>query len=159
MLWSGAALSVAVVSARLLFRAKLLGRFKTDDYLVIGGLFLHLASAIIWSVLGNDLYFTLNYGFGGVNQPNEALQLEKIGSVQHGKLASYFCTWTCLWLIKLSFMSFFYGLGRQIRAQQILWWCVLVFILVGYVVSVAMYDYQCLTSSGLEILSTITYLT
>lgn len=62
----------------------------------------------------------------------------------------------CLYLVKLSFMAFFHGLGRNLRAQKVLWWCVLGFIIASYTISVAMFDYSCLTADWEHILGKCT---
>jgi len=51
-------------------------------------------------------------------------------------------------------MVFFNGLGRNLRAQRVLWWSVLGFIIVSYIVSVAMFDYSCMTADWAHILGT-----
>ncbi|KAI1762362.1 hypothetical protein GGR53DRAFT_502037 [Hypoxylon sp. FL1150] len=71
-----------------------------------------MASTITWTVLRNDLYLTLDSGSAKDLMP----LLEKVGSTLLDNLASYIYSWSCLWSIKLSFMAFFHGLGRQIRA-------------------------------------------
>ncbi|KAI1493659.1 hypothetical protein F5X96DRAFT_620776 [Biscogniauxia mediterranea] len=148
VLWSGTAFSIIVVSARLVIRLKLFGRLKIDDYLVLWALAFNLTSTLIWTVLSRDLYITLV-----TEEADWASLLNVIAEALHGNLASYICSWSCLWSIKLSFMAFFHGLGRQIRSQQILWWCVLVFIVATYAVCVGMFDYTCLTSAGQDVLA------
>lgn len=73
--------------------------------------------------------------------------MDKATEGLRGIIASYMCTWTSLWLIKLAFMVFFHGLGKQIRHQQILWWCALVYILASYGVTIGMPDFQCFAAS------------
>lgn len=151
ILWSGTALSWVVLLFRLGFRLKIFGRLKLDDYFVIGAAMLYLASTLTWTVLAKMLYLTLD----NVANPNLEQLLDlmhKAATALHGNLASYLCTWTCLYLIKLSFMAFFRGLGRQIRSQQILWWCVLVFIGASYATTIGLMDYKCLTSVGVDMI-------
>lgn len=150
-MWSGTALSWVVLLFRLGFRLKIFGRLKLDDYFVIGVAMLYLASTLTWTVLAKTLYLTLD----NVANPNLEQLLDlmhKAATALHGNLASYLCTWTCLYLIKLSFMAFFRGLGRQIRSQQILWWCVLVFIGASYATTIGLMDYKCLTSVGVDMI-------
>ncbi|KAI0018949.1 hypothetical protein F4780DRAFT_749400 [Xylariomycetidae sp. FL0641] len=147
VMWSGTAFSIIVVIARLIIRRKLFRQFKTDDFLVISALVFYLASTLTWTILINNLYITLNS-----NPVDPIALLNTFGPALHGNLASYICSWSCLWSIKLSFMSFFHGLGRQVRSQRILWWCVLVFIIASYIVCIGLLDYGCLTANGIEIL-------
>jgi hypothetical protein len=75
---------------------------------------------------------------------------DRASTALHAILASFFCTWTSVWLVKLAFMVFFHGLGRQIRFQRILWWSVLVFLGASYMITISLMDYRCLTSVGID---------
>lgn len=144
-----------MVLLRLALRLKMFGRFKLDDYLVLASFLLFLSSTLVWTVLAKDLYLTLD----NVTNPNldQLLDLlHKAADALHGNLASYLCTWTSLYLIKLAFMVFFHGLGRQVRSQRILWWCTLAFIAASYATTLGLMDYKCLTSVGLDMIGTFT---
>ncbi|KAI1373951.1 hypothetical protein F4677DRAFT_427726 [Hypoxylon crocopeplum] len=157
ILWSGAAFSILIVGARLAIRLKLLSHLKVDDYLVIFAMLCNLGTAIIWSVLGSNLYLTLDSisQDDGLSDPMNLMNLlDKTGTALHANLASFILMWTCLWSIKLSFMAFFYGLGNRIKSQRILWWAVLAFVAASYLVCIGVLDYQCMTSNGFGIITT-----
>jgi hypothetical protein len=151
-LWAGTVISLAVLVVRITLRLKLVGRFALDDCLVIAAFGFDLASTLIWTILSGNLYLTLT----NVANPDLAALLDLLNRVAtslHGNLASYFCTWTCIYLVKLAFMVFFHGLGKQIRFQRILWWCVLVFLVASYAVTLGLMEYKCLTSSGMDVIA------
>lgn len=113
---------------------------------------LYLATTITWTIFGNILYITLDAGntgsfLGAVND-----YLKQYAHALNANLATYYCTWTSLYIIKLSFMVFFHNLGNNLRAQRILWWTVLGFIVASYAISVGMFDYGCLTSDWKHII-------
>lgn len=138
------------MTARLLIRRAILKRLYTEDYLVIVALCLHVSSAILWTIFGDNLYITLDSVQNILDIP---VFLEKSGLSLHANLANYVIVWTSLWCVKLSFMAFFRSLGRHIKAQRYLWTGVLVFILASYFVCIGVLDYRCLSSTGFEIIS------
>lgn len=54
---------------------------------------------------------------------------------------------TCLWLIKLSFMVFFYKLSPKNNKFRIYWWIVLGINVATYVFSAAIYNFQCVSTT------------
>jgi hypothetical protein len=156
VLWSGTAFSLFVVAARLAIRWKLLGMLKADDFFVISGLVFYLASTLIWTIIRHSLYLGMRSGSDMSDPLFMVSLLDEIATTLHGTLAGYLCSWACLWSIKLSFMAFFHGLGRQIRSQRILWWSVLAFILASFIVVVSIFHYRCMTSTGLDTMSNFT---
>ncbi|KAH9909907.1 hypothetical protein F4778DRAFT_775815 [Xylariomycetidae sp. FL2044] len=155
VLWFGAAFTLLTVAARLAIRLKILGQLKADDYLVIAAYSLYLSYAILWTVLSDNLYLALD-SFGGIDLTRIMSILNSAASALHGTLASYVVLWTCLWLIKVSFMIFFYPMGRHMKSQRILWRGVLAFIVVSYFVCIGVLDYRCLASTGIRVISTCT---
>lgn len=62
-------------------------------------------------------------------------------------LAVWVSFYTGLWAIKFSFLLFFKRLGQNVARQQVLWWCVFVFTVAAYVISIVDMPYACLTDS------------
>ncbi|GLA89730.1 hypothetical protein AtubIFM56815_004218 [Aspergillus tubingensis] len=60
-----------------------------------------------------------------------------------GQLAGYLLSYTSLWSVKLSFIFFFRHLGNRFRAQRILWWVVLAFVIACYGGTLGVLDYAC----------------
>lgn len=113
---------------------------------------LYLATTITWTVFSKVLYITLNAGSTGSFLGAVNAYLKQYAHALNANLATYYCTWTSLYIIKLSFMIFFHSLGNNLRAQRILWWTVLFFIVASYAISVGMFDYGCLTSDWKHII-------
>ncbi|KAI0452782.1 hypothetical protein F5B21DRAFT_526627 [Xylaria acuta] len=149
-LWFGAAFATISVTARLIIRRTILKRLQIEDYLVIVAVCLHMSSAILWTILSDDLYLTLD---SVKNLSDIGTFLDRSGVSLHADLANYVIVWTGLWCVKLSFMAFFRGLGRHIKAQRYLWTGVLIFVLASYFVCIGVLDYRCLTSAGFDIIT------
>ena len=62
-------------------------------------------------------------------------------------LAVWVCFSIGLWAVKFSFLLFFRRLGQNVARQQVLWWCVFVFTVAAYIVSIGDVPYACLTDS------------
>ncbi|GLA74922.1 hypothetical protein AtubIFM55763_006174 [Aspergillus tubingensis] len=65
-----------------------------------------------------------------------------------GQLAGYLLSYTSLWSVKLSFIFFFRHLGNRFRAQRILWWVVLAFVIACYGGTLGVLDYAFIVLSG-----------
>ena len=91
-----------------------------DDVFAILAWLLALSTATIWQVSSKSTYQSL---------------------------AVWLCFYTGLWAVKISFLLFFKRLGQNVASQQILWWCVFVFTVVAYVISMGDMPYTCLADS------------
>lgn len=146
-------MSLTVLLLRLYIRRTVLGQFKADDYLVAAAWICFCAVSITWSILGKDLYAAIDADTSSLTTVSRLVSyLKEYAQALHANLGTYFSTWTSLYLVKLSFMVFFRGLGNKIKTQTILWWCVLAFIIASYAVSVGMFDYGCLTADWAHII-------
>ncbi|KAK4658253.1 hypothetical protein QC762_100618 [Podospora pseudocomata] len=151
-IWSGTCLSLVTILLRLAFRIKLLRRLRLDDYLVIASFVFYLGSTILWAVLARTLYVVAQGWNTTPTDPAAIVELfNNAGTLLHAILATYWLTWTSLWLVKIAFMVFFYPLGRHAPLQRYLWWMVLVCIVAAYCVTVGLTTDDCLTASGLDI--------
>nr|CDP22330.1 Putative protein of unknown function [Podospora anserina S mat+] len=151
-IWSGTCLSLVTILLRLAFRIKLLRRLRLDDYLVIASFVFYLGSTILWAVLARTLYVVAQGWNTTPTDPAAIVELfNNAGTLLHAILATYWLTWTSLWLVKIAFMVFFYPLGRHAPLQRYLWWTVLVCIVAAYCVTVGLTTDDCLTASGLDI--------
>ncbi|PHH84219.1 hypothetical protein CDD83_2301 [Cordyceps sp. RAO-2017] len=146
VLWTGTTISLLTVAARLAIRWRLLAKFKTDDYLVMFAMVTYATSTITLTAARENLVPYLRINIIDVTKLPDVLAAAAVGL--HANLASYICSWTCLWAIKLSFMAFFHALGRQIRFQRIIWWSILFLILATYIVCISILDYGCLTGTA-----------
>ncbi|KAH8765049.1 hypothetical protein F5883DRAFT_421604, partial [Diaporthe sp. PMI_573] len=149
--WAGTTVSLVFILARLYTRHKVIRHFEADDYLVAAAWILYLVTTVTWTVLDDTLYYVF-LDTDNTDTSDMTAYLKRYAYALNANLGTYYCTWTSLYIVKLSFMVFFNGLGRNLRAQRVLWWSVLGFIIVSYIVSVAMFDYSCMTADWAHIL-------
>lgn len=67
--------------------------------------------------------------------------------------------YSCLWLVKFSFLAFFSKLGSKIQSHRIWWWVVLIVTIGVWIASVADLDYKCSLSALPWILGKLASLT
>ena len=101
-----------------------------------------LANAIIWQHFKTELYFVSDVQRGRKSPPPDFLR--KIDEWRHGQLAAIFLLTTSLWCVKLSFLVFFRGLGRNVQRQRIIWWFVLAFVIASYFAVLLTTNWRCL---------------
>lgn len=156
-LWAGVAISAIFLIARIWIRIRVFGRLQLDDPFVIVAWTFCLINAAIWTAVRDDLYFNLALGSGQIPMseiPSNFLQ--RVERLIRGNLAAYLIAYASLWSIKISFLVFFRRFGEKLRNQRIAWYAVLGFCIASFAVCVGTVDYQCLTKSGMNMLSTYT---
>jgi len=138
---------------RVYVRIKVFRKLSTDDYLVFLAWLLALVNAAIWQARAKQLYLgiSLSSGHTRVFPLDLPDQIEKF---LHAILAAYLVQYTALWCVKLSFLFFFRGLGRNIRVQRIIWWSTLAFLISSYAVCIGTVDYRCLAAGFTQSIST-----
>lgn len=108
-----------------------------------------LGNGITWSAVYKQMYQVISLAKSSTIDFSEVPA--NIGWMQrrylNGQLSAYLISFTGLWLIKLSFVFFFRQLGNRYRAQQILWWVVLVLVIGCYGGTLGCLDYKCEMSS------------
>ncbi|PYH44038.1 uncharacterized protein BP01DRAFT_275612, partial [Aspergillus saccharolyticus JOP 1030-1] len=141
-LWTFSALASCFIIFRLYVRLLTYRRLFLDDALVVAAWITTVATAVMWQVEGPVLY---HYSpvFGGQVLPT----LEFLDAYLH--LQGYMVAWLVLfysglWLVKLSFLSFFYTLGGKMRTHRIWWWVVFGFTVAWWFVCIGIIDYRCL---------------
>ena len=124
-------------------RVRIFRRLHLDDVFVFGALIMTLANASLWQATSQQLYLSIAVSSGQIPLPPPDF-LSQIYTFLHGELASLFLYIASLWLVKFSFLWFFRGLGKKIRRQRMLWWCVSAFTGASLCVCLGMFDYRCL---------------
>ena len=130
---------------RVYVRFKFFHKLSTDDYFLLIAWLMALTNAAIWQARATQLYLGIELSSGQISAfpPDLPTQIEiYLRSI----LGAYLVQYTALWCVKLSFLFFFRGLGRNIKVQRIIWWSTLVFVVTSYAVCVGTVDYDCLTS-------------
>ncbi|GKZ20611.1 hypothetical protein AbraIFM66951_005938 [Aspergillus brasiliensis] len=153
VLWVCLTITFFFVLVRLLLQYYVEHKWHTYDVLIVAAWLLSLANCIVWSVYYKQMFYVATLTTGSVDYSK--LQANII-SIQEqylrGQLAGYLLSYTSLWLVKLSFIFFFRLLGNRFRAQRILWWAVLAFVIACYGVTLGSMDYACETASFEDII-------
>ena len=127
-------------------------RFFPDDALVMLAYIFLFAGVILWQVNLHLLYEVFGVITGAVSPP-PANFLEIFGTYIHTAFASLWLVLLGLWSVKFSFLLFFKKLGKNVKGQKLLWWCVFVATCVGLIISIGLQDYKCGTKPADYVLS------
>ncbi|PWY92983.1 hypothetical protein BO94DRAFT_615638 [Aspergillus sclerotioniger CBS 115572] len=148
VLWVCLTISSFFVFIRLSLQYHLNRSLSATDILVLAAWLLYLSNAILWSAIYKQMFPMMALGESTLDIsdiPGNIAWVEK--RYLRGQLAGYLISFLALWLIKLSFVFFFRKLGNRYRAQRILWWAALVFVIACYGGVMGVLDYSCLMSS------------
>jgi hypothetical protein len=142
VVWVGVLLATVAVGMRAYLRIKYRGRFQLDDIFTAFALTLLIASAIMYSIACNPL-FTLALVGSGLEYPPPDDFVETSELYLRLQFAVTLAFWTCLWTVKISFLTLFYPLSNGLRVDRILWYCVAAFVGIGYIACVISYPVSC----------------
>jgi hypothetical protein len=142
VVWVGVLLATVAVGMRAYLRIKYRGRFQLDDIFTAFALTLLIASAIMYSIACNPL-FTLALVGSGLEYPPPDDFVETSELYLRLQFAITLAFWTCLWTVKISFLTLFYPLSNGLRVDRILWYCVAAFVGIGYIACVISYPVSC----------------
>ncbi|MCJ1282375.1 hypothetical protein MMC26_001698 [Xylographa opegraphella] len=146
VLWAGVAVSFCFFVFRIYVRMKVFHRVSVDDGFLLAAWIMSLGSASIWQAARKQLYL----GVAVASGESVALPTDFFSEMQtflRSLLAAYLIQFTTLWSVKLSFLFFFRGLGRNVKRQRIIWWTAMAFVLASLAVCIGTLDYLCLASS------------
>ncbi|KAH7417947.1 hypothetical protein BKA64DRAFT_761729 [Cadophora sp. MPI-SDFR-AT-0126] len=119
--WFGVGIAVCFTTIRRWIRIKFDGRFKLDDILVVFALLLLLASAIMYTLILKPVF-----------------RLSRVASVRYN-----LAFWTCLWVVKPTFLAFFFPLSNGLVWARRSWYAVAAFCVGGYIACVVSYHVSC----------------
>ena len=146
IMWAGVSISFCLLAFRGYVRLKVFRRFFLDDILVLSAWLIFLAHVILNQIVLPTLYLVV-----AVNEAADKGELTvlpegfqaKVEFLFHTFMANSFAFWCCLWAIKASFLGFFRKLGHNVARQNVLWWCALSATVIGFVITIAIWDYKC----------------
>ncbi|KAK8017347.1 hypothetical protein PG993_013673 [Apiospora rasikravindrae] len=144
-LWVFVAVSGITLTSRLAarFRAR---RLFWDDALVVFSWTMSLIIAALWQWAAPDMYYIFDLQAGKA-APDPSKYMTSLRNWLNTSLVVELFFYTILLSIKLSFLVFFYRLGRPIHFFRYVWWVVL-FVTVGtYLASVGNVNYKCLVGT------------
>ncbi|RAL04540.1 uncharacterized protein BO80DRAFT_441416 [Aspergillus ibericus CBS 121593] len=148
VLWVCLTISTFFVLIQISLESCLNRQLSSADVLVLAAWLLYLGNGIVWSATYEQMFEVIALGTSTTNPssiPQNIAWIEK--RYLRGQLAGYLISYSSLWLIKLSFVFFFRKLGNRYRAQRILWWAVLAFVIACYGGTLGVLDYACEMSS------------
>ena len=79
---------------------------------------------------------------GAVQAPADILPILDI--YVHRLAAISFLSICSLWLIKASFLSFFYKLGNNVQGHKVFWWTAMVASSTGLAITIGVQNYKCI---------------
>lgn len=147
MIWLGVVLAICFALLRGWIRIRFNGRFQLDDLFVALALMLLIASATMYTIILKPIYQLSRVASGVSPPPSNPVALEKFikdsNFYMRVQFALTLAFWTCLWLVKASFLAFFYPLSNGLKWDRWLWYGVTAFCICGYTASVISYPVSC----------------
>ncbi|KAI0010051.1 hypothetical protein F4779DRAFT_616929 [Xylariaceae sp. FL0662B] len=129
--WTLCGLACALVIARLNIRWRYLHGFFIDDYFTILALVVLLANAGLVTITAPTLY-KIALVDAARKKPGENFEDELVW-FQQCQFAFTFLFWTDLWIVKASFLAFFFRLTGQLKWPRIAWWVITITTALTYV--------------------------
>jgi len=145
VIWAGTSFGTLALTFRYYVRTKYFHRLFIDDYFAGFAWILLVSTAILWTVIIDDLYEVKHVLSG--EKVYDAGFPRSLLRYLHGSLVVLLFFYLTLWTIKINFLVFFYRLGHQIREYRIYWWCVTVFTIAAGATCVGTIQYNCLAVS------------
>ena len=112
-----------------------------DDFFAGCAFLLLLSSAMLWTVIINDMYSIVAQLSGW--KPFNAKFLDGLETFNRGSLAAVLMFYLGLCAIKISFLVFFYSLGEGTRGYRVYWWAVTLFTVTTGVACIATIPFEC----------------
>jgi hypothetical protein len=142
--------SSAFFLSRLAIRIKFTGKVWADDWLAAAALACLLADALIITFMADAMYETLELSnmAAAAASPKSSLNRRAsfyvtVSFYMRMQFAETIMFWTCLWLVKASFLAFFHRLTNNLRKYIIAWWTITAFTAVSYLASMITYPVSC----------------
>lgn len=141
VVWTGVGIATCFVAARAWIRVVRAGRLAADDYLIFSAHLLLVINAVLQTIQNPDIYNVVTNAVRAVFYATNELDMDAAGSaefyVRGTRFLKYEFTiigffWTILWLVKASFLAFFYVLFKGLPLYRRLWWGVVIFAFLAY---------------------------
>ncbi|PVH83588.1 hypothetical protein DL98DRAFT_585477 [Cadophora sp. DSE1049] len=147
VVWFGVTIAVSFTAIRGWIRIKFDGCFKLDDILVVFALLLLIASAIMYTIILKPVYRLSRVASGISPAPTDAIGGAKFVSDTNFYMRVQFAItlafWTCIWVVKSSFLAFFFPLSDGLVWARRFWHAVAAFCVGGYIACVVSYPVSC----------------
>jgi hypothetical protein len=141
VVWSGIGIATFFLAARIWIRMTKIRRLAIDDYFVMAAWLFLLMNGILQSLQNPDIYnVVINTVRIKFYMSNE-LKMDPAAEYEFLTRGTRFLKyefaiigffWTILWLVKASFLAFFYTLFEGLPKYRKMWWGVVVFAFLAY---------------------------
>ncbi|KAI1639200.1 hypothetical protein F4809DRAFT_596992 [Biscogniauxia mediterranea] len=152
IVWAGFALCFIAYCTRVYIRYVCFRRLLADDYCMLVALILLCAAAATGQMVLEYIYNLMAVGNGEYTPGPNFIDETKKGLLGFS-VQSLFC-YCGLWLIKFSFLLFFYRLGHRVTKYLVFWWIVLVVVVGCFAIEIGTLQFNCLFGSIDEIMTT-----
>ncbi|KAF2404903.1 hypothetical protein EJ06DRAFT_485279, partial [Trichodelitschia bisporula] len=143
--WTMASVATVFFIARMVVRIKYSRAVFVDDALACFALVCLIANAIVITLMCPMMYATLQLASLGLGR--RANLFDDVILYMRYQFSSTLLFWTCIWLVKASFLAFFKRLTLNLKAHTIAWWVIAGLTIAGYAGSVISYPLSCIHPS------------
>ena len=128
--WAGVALATIFLIGRTIIRLTRAGSLRVDDYLIYTAFVVLVINAGLQTKQTPDAYYIAKAEVGLVPVDERLIVAGTRYLKYEFTIIGLF--WTVLWLVKASFLAFFYHLFDGLPTYRRIWWGVVVFAFLAY---------------------------
>ncbi|KFY34375.1 hypothetical protein V494_06825 [Pseudogymnoascus sp. VKM F-4513 (FW-928)] len=132
IVWVATGLAGCFVVARTAIRIKKIEKLHVDDYLIYTAFLVLIANAVLQTIQAPHCY-NLARLVNGLSTLTEEETVASGNTYLRYEFTIIGLFWTVLWLVKASFLAFFYMLFDGLQVYRRIWWGVVVFAFLSYV--------------------------
>lgn len=142
LLWAGTGISLCFLLFRIFVRLNAFRRLYSDDFFVITAWASLLGTSILWHI--RVPLFYEYYAVMAGQRPYDVAYINNQTTFLRNLVPLTILFYSSLWLVKVSFLIFFWRLGWKVKGQKIWWRFILIVTVLTWVACIATIDYQCL---------------
>ncbi|KFY17143.1 hypothetical protein V492_00876 [Pseudogymnoascus sp. VKM F-4246] len=132
IVWVATGIAGCFVVARTAIRIKKIEKLHVDDYLIYTAFLVLIANAVLQTIQAPHCY-NLARLVNGLSTLTEEETVASGNIYLRYEFTIIGLFWTVLWLVKASFLAFFYKLFDGLQVYRRIWWVVVVFAFLSYV--------------------------
>lgn len=143
VVWVGTFLAACFTALRTWLQYSHNRRFYINDYLILCALLVHVVLSILYQLIAPPMYELepIINGFKTV----DSSRLHYYNYYLRLPFAVTTLSWTTLWLVKLSLLTFFWRLFDSVRTHaRLFWWVMCGITIATYIVSMFLQGFACL---------------
>jgi hypothetical protein len=128
--WAGAGLAGLFVAARTTIRIFKIEQLRTDDYLIYAAFIVLLINAVLQTLQTPSAYTVAQAEEGLIPFDDNLVDQGDMYMKYEFTIIGLF--WTVLWLVKASFLAFFYPLFEGLIVYRRIWWGISIFSFLAF---------------------------